>query len=222
MLDTTLEKKPDDYLYKMWLSKQHTGSCGTRLQVSYYKGLIGKQAWCPNCGRIETAARLCLCPSEDRTKLFLESTDELQDWRWKDCKIERELAYWIPNKCVLMTGTKNMAEIGCTYVATMASLAKSQDIIIGWKNFMEGWISRHCFDNQNEYLILGNHRMNSGQWIKQFISKILHITHSQWIFGNFTLRDIQKGWSRRKELHKVMEKIDQLRETNIDDISDNK
>ena len=41
MLDVTLEKKPDGY--KMWLSKQHTGVCGTRLQVSYYKGLKGKQ-----------------------------------------------------------------------------------------------------------------------------------------------------------------------------------
>ena len=36
MVDAALEKKPDGY--KMWLSKQHTGFCGTRLQVlSYYK-----------------------------------------------------------------------------------------------------------------------------------------------------------------------------------------
>ena len=42
MLDAVLEKKPDGH--KIWLSKQHTGFCGTRLQVSYYKGLQGKQA----------------------------------------------------------------------------------------------------------------------------------------------------------------------------------
>lgn len=41
MLDAALEKKPDGH--KIWLSKQHTGFCGTRLQVSYYKGLQGKQ-----------------------------------------------------------------------------------------------------------------------------------------------------------------------------------
>ena len=35
MLDSTLAKKPDGY--KTWLSKQHTGFCGTRLQVSYYQ-----------------------------------------------------------------------------------------------------------------------------------------------------------------------------------------
>ena len=56
LLDATLEKKPDGY--KMWLSKQHIGFCGIILQFSYYRGLKGKQAWCPNCGRIETAAHL--------------------------------------------------------------------------------------------------------------------------------------------------------------------
>ena len=97
--------------------------------------------------------------------------------------------YWIP-KYVLMRGTKNLAEMGCMS-PQMTSLAKSQDII-GWKNFVERRILRHFFDIQNECLILGNHRIDAEQWIKQFISKILHITHSQWIFRNFTLHDKQK------------------------------
>ena len=213
LLDSTLEKKPDGY--KMWLSKQHTGFCDTRLQVSYYSGLKGKQAWCPNCGRTETAAHLCLCPSEDRTRLFIESTEELQDWLLQDDKTGRELAYWLP-KYILLRGTKNMAEMGCMS-PQMTCLAKSQDII-GWKNFMEGRISRHFFDVQNEYLTIGNHRMDAEQWKRQLISKILHITHSQWIFRNFTLHDKQRGWLRRKELHDIMEKIDQLRETDVDDV----
>ena len=58
------------------------------------------------------------------------------------------------------------------------SLAKSQDII-EWKNFMEGRISRHFFDVQNEYLTLDSNRTNAEQWVRQFISKILHITHNQ-------------------------------------------
>ena len=35
---------------------------------------------------------------------------------------------------------------------------------------------------------------------------------------DFTLHDKQKGRLRRKELHDIMVKIDQLRETAIDDI----
>ena len=116
---------PDDY--SMWLSKQHTDFCGTRLQVSYYKELKGKEAWCPNCERTEMEAHLCLCLSEDRTKQILESTDELQDWLNEDNKTERELAYRIP-KHTLTRGTKNMAEMGCMS-PQMICLAKNQDII---------------------------------------------------------------------------------------------
>ena len=92
------------------------------------------------------------------TKLFLESTDELKDWLPKDCKTERELAYWIP-KYVLMRVTKNMAEMGCMS-PQMTSLAKSQDTI-GWKDFTKERISRHFFDIQNEYSSIA-HQMDSG------------------------------------------------------------
>ena len=37
-------------------------------------------------------------------------------------------------------------------------------------------------------------------------------------FRNFTLRDKQKGWLRRKEIHDIMESIDQLGETNVDEV----
>ena len=80
-------------------------------------------------------------------------------------------------RAVMVRGTKHMADMGCMS-PQMASLAKNQDII-GWKNFMERGISRHFFGVQNEYLILGSHRINAKQWVRQFISKILHITHNQ-------------------------------------------
>ena len=213
MLDATLEKKPD--MYKMWLSKQHTGFCGTRLQVSYYKGLNGEQSGCPNCGRTETAAHLCLCPDKDRTRLFLESTEELDIWMDKDNKTNDELAFWIP-KYILMRGTKRMSEMG-HMSSEMMSLARSQDVI-GWRNFMEGRVSREFVDMQNIHLRLGCHRINGEQWVRQFISKILHITHSQWIFRNFTLHDKQKGWLRRRELSDIMAEIDKLRETEVDNV----
>ena len=47
---------------------------------------------------------------------------------------------------------------------------------------------------------------------------MLHITHSQWIFRNFTLHDKQKGWLRRKEISEIIQNIDKLRKTDIDDV----
>ena len=99
----------------------------------------------------------------------------------------------------------------------MRRLAKSQDKI-GWRNFMEGRISKEFFKMQEVYLTLGCHKLNGEQWVKQCIGKILHITHSQWIFKNFTLHDKQKGWLRRKDMKDIMREIENLWDTDVDDI----
>ena len=49
-------------------------------------------------------------------------------------------------------------------------------------------------------------------------NKLLHITHSQQVFRNFTLHDKQKGWSRRKELSETIENRDKRREIDVDNI----
>ena len=72
--------------------------------MSYYRGLNGEEACCPNCGRVETAAHICMCPNEDRTKLFIKTTDDLEEWVVKDGKIDSELAFRIP-KYIMMRGT---------------------------------------------------------------------------------------------------------------------
>ena len=108
-LDNTTEKKPD--IYKLWLSKQQTGFCGTRVQVGYYSGQIDGNVGYPNCEECETAAHLCLCPNEDRTRLLVEMADDLERWLIKDYKICSEIAYWLP-KYILYRGTKKFAELG--------------------------------------------------------------------------------------------------------------
>ena len=83
---------------------------------------------------------------------------------------------------------------------------------------MEGRISKEFFKMQEVYLTLGCHKLNGEQWVKQCIGKILHITHSQWIFKNFTLHDKQKGWLRRKDMKDIMREIENLWDTDVDDI----
>jgi len=115
--------------------------------------------------------------------LFLETTDELEDWLIKHGKTNHEVAFWIP-RYILMRGTKHLSEMGCMS-PQMTTLAKSQDVI-GWRNFTEGRISRELLDIQNLHLELGSHRINGEQWVRHFIGKILHITHIQWIFRNLS------------------------------------
>ena len=108
----------------------------------------------------------------------------------KDSKTDSELVFWIP-KYILMRGIKRLSEME-HMSQNMISLARSQDVI-GWRNFIEGRVSREFLDIQNLHLGSGCHKINGEQWVRQFIIKILRITHNQWIFRKFTLYDKQKG-----------------------------
>ena len=68
------------------------------------------------------------------------------------------------------------------------ALAASQDLI-GWRDFTEGHISTHFYVIQSFHLAMSSSHLNGEDWIKQFIPRILQLTHSQWIFRNISLHD---------------------------------
>jgi hypothetical protein len=171
-------------MYKLWRSKQHSGFCGTRVQVGRYSGLECPDERCPSCGSWESTAHSLVCPNEDRTRLLTETTDELGDWLNQENLTDLELAYWIP-KYKLMRGDKPFAAVGAMS-PQMRALAVSQDNI-GWRNFMEGCISTHFYFIQHYHLALSGSILNDADWTKILISKLLHITHSQWIYQHYTI-----------------------------------
>ena len=170
------------------------------MQVEQYLEIPGQDERCPNCGRRETAAHLLLCPSEDRTWLLIDNADELEKWLEKDGSTDQELAYWIP-KYILMLGDKPFEDMGAM-TPRMKALAQSQDKI-GYRNFMEGYISIHFYEIQKFHLAMSSSFINGADWAEQFISKILHITHSQWIFRNFSLHDNRHGYLLKKKADEI-------------------
>ncbi len=193
-LELAMKTKPD--MYKIWRSKQNSGFCGTRVQVGRYSGIPEQDERCPNCGRWEMAAHFLLFPSEDRTQLLIDNADELEKWLEKDGGTDQELAYWTP-KYILMRGDKPFADMGAMS-PRMKALAQSQDKI-GYRYFMEGYISICFYEIQNFHLAISSSFINGADWAKQVISKILHITHSQWIFCNFSLNDNRHGYLHKKK-----------------------
>ena len=95
----------------------------------------------------------------------------------------------------------------------MKMLAISQDII-GWHNFMEGRISRHFYNIQCVHLAMSSSYLNEKDWTKQFIDRILRITHSQWIYRNVCLHDRKEGYLHHHEMEEMKDKAEELAEIN--------
>jgi hypothetical protein len=91
----------------------------------------------------------------------------------------------------------------------MKALAQSQDMI-GYRNFMEGHILTHFYKIQNFHLAMSSSFLNGADWAKQFISKILHVTHSQWIFRNISLHDKINSYLHKKKSEEIALELELL------------
>lgn len=156
---------------------------------------------------------------EQRPHKTTERTDrisQLSEWMEKDNATEPELAYWM-HKYILMRGCKLWWEMG-DMTTPMRELARSQDTI-GWRRFTEGYISTKIYERQKFHLQMSSSRLNATDWTKQLISKILQITHSQWVLRNISLHNQTNGYLHHKRVRELSEEIYRLSELDNDDIS---
>ncbi len=212
-LNLALNSKADNY--KIWRSKQTSGFCGTRVQVGLYSREEYPDERCPNCGTRETDAHLMRCPDEDRTRLLVDTVEDLEKWMETDGKTDPEIIYWVP-KYLLMCDNKSVSQLG--YMSEkMRVLVESQDKI-GWQNFMEGYISAQFYNIQRFHLSMSGGYLKGLDWTKQFISKNLQITHSQWIYRNISLHDKQQGYLQHKRSEDLLQEISELSELSPDKV----
>ena len=95
----------------------------------------------------------------------------------------------------------------------MLELACGQDLI-GYRNFMERMISKKFLDIRSHHLMDAEGYLSGYDWVKIFISKILQITHLQWIFRNMTLHDRNGGELRRREAQKMRSEAERFAHMN--------
>ena len=158
-----------------------------------------------------------ICPDEGRTKLLSKNVADLTAWMSRDNQTDPEIQYWIP-KYILMQGACPLSEMGFMSPQFKA-LAASQDII-GWREFTEGHISTHFYTIQSFHLAMSRSYLNGEDWSKQFISKILQITHAQWIFRNISLHDKTQGYLRNKKADEILQIINEFADVPPEEIPD--
>ncbi len=133
----------------------------------------------------------------------------------QDDQTDPKIHYWIP-KYILMRGGIPLLAMG-SMSPQFKALATSQDLI-GSRDFTVGHILTHFYAIQSFHLAMSSSYLNGKDWTRQFISRILQLTHSQWIFRNISLHDKINGFLCNKKADEILQLINEFAKVAPEDV----
>ena len=71
-------------------------------------------------------------------------------------------------------------------------------------------VSSHLRPIQYSHLLVSSSLMNIDDWMSQFIGRLLHLTHGQWIYRNISKHHDTLGSIRKMERRELLLEIDRL------------
>jgi hypothetical protein len=170
---------------------------------------------CPNCGaEDEDSAHLLHCTDPGRFACFHEEVKKLAEWM-QSSHTDPDLARMIP-KYLLQRGSVTLSSMAGRSREIMR-FASLQDII-GWDNLLLGMVSMHIRPIQYSHLLASASILNVDDWMSQFIGKLLHLTHGQWIYCNISKYHDKLGSIRKTERRELLLEIDRLIHLSPDEI----
>jgi hypothetical protein len=165
---------------------------------------------CPNCLRPrEMSNHLNQCPDARCTLLFKHQNN----------RTDAELAYWL-KKYLIYRGTQSLTSLiakGGGGLPGLIKVAASQDLI-GWTEFLHGKISINIKTIQDLHCTLSPCHITGSEWMKGLASHLMHASHSQWIFRNFTLHDRQREYLQLQQCKDLLRELDKLIDTPPDEV----
>jgi len=90
-------------------------------------------------------------------------------------------------------------------------MALSQDKI-GWTRFLEGMISMEITSIQRQYIAVNGLRMSLDKWCTGLITRLLEITHGQWLYRNYIVHDPVSGTIATAKKEELLAEIERQRE----------
>jgi hypothetical protein len=131
-----------------------------------------------------------------------------------------ELAYWI-EKYLLFCGTRSFTSLvdkGGLCSNDLRSVATGQNLI-GWTEFLHGKVLVEFASIQHIHCALSTScQLIGDDWLKAFVSQLIQISHSQWVFQNYTLHNKQGGYLRLWAHSEVLQEVHKLLDTAPADI----
>ena len=61
--------------------------------------------------------------------------------------------------------------------------------------------------------------MNGDDWCRHFISRLLQVSHSQWVFRNTALHGAVRGTIKLQRRHEVLQEIEKLSEVDPEEVA---
>ena len=169
-------------MFQVWACKQVFSIAPTNYELSRWSTQC---PLCPSCMQVrETCAHILHC--------ILATIKLLDQWmktRATDTDL-RECIY----EYATGRGGITMEEI-CSYKGydgRYQQMAKAQDSI-GWRRFMEGMVCKEIRMIQTTYTSLSGSRMSAERWTEELITKLLEVTHGQWLYRNIQVHDKVAG-----------------------------
>jgi hypothetical protein len=123
-----------------------------------------------------------LCPEAGLVKAFELCTSALKRWL-DEADTDPDLTDSIV-EYVQRRGTVMMEEAISEAPPRFRPMALSQDKI-GWRLFLEGMISKEITNIQQQYYAVNGSSMSLEKWCSGLITRLLEITHGQWIYRNY-------------------------------------
>ena len=201
-LHLVISQKPE--MYGVWLSKQTIGICATRHSMARILGSTDDR--CPNClSGPERNTHLNRCRDQGRTLLFESDLNDLRDWLLKTT--DRELAYWLYHYW-LLRGEYTMTALGITSQA-IREIVEDFDII-GWDDTLHGRLPLALLWYQTAFCSAVNSRLSGTSRMKTLVTKLLTISHKQWLFRNFSLHNKVNGHLKLTHQATVLAEIARL------------
>ena len=187
-------------LFQVWACKQVMNIAATNKNLSR-RHRDGRCDKCPCCTiHAETAAHILLCPEVGQMEAFQLGTTALEQWL-DEAGTDPDLTDSIV-EYVRRRGAITMEEAIIDAPPRFRHMALSQDKI-GWRRFLEGMISTEITFIQRQHIAVNGSHMSLDKWCTGLITRLLEITHGQWLYRNYIVRDPVSGiiaTARKEEL----------------------
>jgi hypothetical protein len=97
------------------------------------------------------------------------------------------------------------------YDEQYVKMAKAQDSI-GWRRFMEGMVSKEMRNIQRTHASVSGMRHNTERWGVELVTRLLEVTHGQWLYRNVQVHDRINGTLATQRKEELQMEIERQRE----------